>query len=135
MKSPSAPEWLPVSKARGVDITPVAWFVYDFNALVAFYNARASLDREGGGAGLNHFFLLKMGHGRFAAFTSWERRAGYVELSLRVNSRGIVYWEDFEEVMEPLGVPLNEVRRQGAFNWHRRNKQQVTPAKSRANDG
>jgi hypothetical protein len=130
MKQSSPPQWLPTSKVKHLDITPVAWFPYHFDELVAVYNARTTLDREGGGAGPVRFFLLQMSYRRYASFSSWKRKKSwetesgeYVELSLRVNERGVVWWEDFEEVMGPLNLPLEKVQRQGGFNWRRRRPQ------------
>jgi hypothetical protein len=114
--------WLPASKVGRVDITPVAWFVYDFASLVDTFAARTTIDRYGGGAGPVHYFLIRMPHRRVAAFSSWERKPGYVELSLKANERGVVYWEDYEDAMAPLNVPLQEVHRHGAFSWRRRHK-------------
>ena len=122
MKPAVQPVWLPSSKTGCVDLTPVAWFVYDFASLAEVFAARTTTDRAGGGAGPVHYFLIRMSHGRVAAFNSWERKPGYVELSLKVNARGVVYWEDYDDAMSLLNVPLEEVRRQSAFNWRRRHK-------------
>jgi len=118
---------VPLSKVGRVDITPAAWFPYPFEEIVQHYNARPKLDRVGGGAGPVRFFILKLSHGRFACFSSWERKKSWeteegehVELSLKVNERGVVYWEDFEEVMDPFNITLDRVRLQGAWNWRRR---------------
>lgn len=115
-----SPSWLPASKVGRTSITPVAWFIYDFDALVAEFAARPSRDREGGGAGPVRFFFLHLGRNRIAEFSCWDHRPGYVELSLLVNDRGVVFWEDYEAVMSSLHVPVQEVHRQGGFNWRRR---------------
>ena len=119
MKPLFAPVWLPISKVKPSDITPVAWFAYDFDAIASMYGASVSLDRKGGGAGPVRHFFLSLGENRIAEFNSWERKPGVVELSLEVNDSGVVYWEDFESAMSSLGVPLEQVHRQGAFNWVR----------------
>jgi hypothetical protein len=111
---------LPTSKVKPSNITPVAWFAYDFEGIASKYGARISLDRKGGGAGPVRHFFLSLGQGRIAEFNSWERKPGVVELSLEVDDSGIVFWEDFEVAMTDLDVPLDAVRRQGAFSWERR---------------
>lgn len=119
MTSP-LPAWLPASKVRRTNITPVAWFVFSFDALVSTFGARPSRDRDGGGAGPVRSFYLRLGPSRIAELSSWESKPGYVELSLPVNQRGVVFWEDFEAVMDHVPVPLEDVHRQGAFHWRRR---------------
>lgn len=120
MKPLSAAIWLPISKVKPSDITPVAWFTFDFDAIASTYGARVSLDKSGGGAGPVRHFFLSLGDGRIAEFNSWERKPGVVELSLEVNDSGVVYWEDYETAMSALSVPLDQVRRQGAFSWEHR---------------
>ncbi len=116
----SPPKWLPASKVGRSGLTPVAWFAGDFDALIATFGARASLDRVGGGAGPVRSFFLHLGRTRIAEVSSWAGSPGQVELSLVVNERGVVFWEDFEAVMAHIPVPLEEVHRQGAFHWRRR---------------
>lgn len=116
----NTPAWLPISKVRPSDITPVAWFVFDFDRLAASYGARISVDKNGGGAGPVRHFFLTLGNGRIAEFNSWQHKPGIVELSLEVDDRGTVFWEDFETAMTSVDVPLDAVRRQGAFAWKRR---------------
>ena len=48
-------------------------------------------------AGAVRHFFVSLGRRRIAEFSRWDQRPGFGELSLRVNSRGIVYWEDFED--------------------------------------
>jgi hypothetical protein len=120
MKIPTPVTWLPASKVGRTNITPVAWFPYNFGELVTLFSACPSHDRHGDGAEPVHFFFLRLGRTRIAEFSSWDRRPGYVELSLVVNDRGVVYWEDYEAAMAPLHVASDEVQRQGAFNWRRR---------------
>lgn len=124
MNSAPLPRWLPASKVHRVDITPVAWFPYDFTQLAAVYNARATLDRKGVGAGPVRSFLLQLSHGGYASFSCWEKKHSwqtedgeYVELSLRVSDSRIVSLEDYEEVMAPLKVPPEKVLRQGAWKF------------------
>ncbi len=113
------PTWLPASKVAKTNIPPVAWFAYNFDALVAKFSARTSTDKLGGG-GPVRFFFLRIGRTRIAELSSWDSKPGYVELSLVVNQRGVVFWEDFEAVMTHIPVPLEEIRRQGAFHWRKR---------------
>ena len=117
---PSLPAWLPASKVRPSNITPVAWFTCSFDALAATFSATPSRDRKGGGAGPVRSFFLRIGPRAIAELSEWEARPGQVELSLPVNARGVVWWEHFEAVMAHVPVPLDEVRRQGAFHWRRR---------------
>lgn len=114
-----SPTWLPISRVKPSDITPVAWFACDFEAIASRYQARISLDRKGGGAGPVRHFFLSLGSGRLAEFNSWAHKPGFVELSLEVGDDGIVHWEAFEAAMSGLGVELGSVRRQGAFSWER----------------
>lgn len=48
-------------------------------------------------AGAVRHVFVSLGRRRIAEFSRWDQRPGFGELSLRVNSRGIVYWEDFED--------------------------------------
>ena len=121
------PAWLPASKVRRTGITPVAWFAYSFDALLLKFGARPSSDLKGGGAGPVRSFFLRLGRTRIAELSSWSNKPGYVELSLLVNERGVVYWEDFEAVMSHVPVPLEEIHRQGTFNWRRRKPAPVPP--------
>jgi hypothetical protein len=114
-----APTWLPTSKVKPSNITPVAWFAYDFEAIASKYQARISLDRKGGGAGPVRHFFLQLGSGRLAEFNAWEHKPGIIELSLEVGDDHIVHWEDFDAAMSGLGVALERVMRQGAFSWER----------------
>jgi len=123
---PSLPAWLPASKVGPSNITPVAWFAYSFDALASKFGATPSRDRKGGGAGPVRSFFLRIGPKSIAELSEWESRPGQIELSLPVNEHGVVLWENFEAVMVHLSVPLEEVHRQGAFNWRRRKP--VTPA-------
>jgi len=114
-----APTWLPISKVKPSNITPVAWFAYDFDAIASKYRARISLDKKGGGAGPVRHFFLRLASGRLAEFNAWEHKPGTVELSLEVGDDLIVHLEDFEAAMSGLGVAMEKVRRQGAFSWAR----------------
>jgi hypothetical protein len=116
---PTSPAWLPIAKVKPSDITPVAWFAFDFDAIALKYRAQISLDRKGGGAGPVRHFFLSLESGRLAEFNAWEHKPGIVELSLEVGDDGIVHCEDFEAAMSGLGVEPGSVRRQGAFSWER----------------
>lgn len=118
--APLRPSWLPASKVRPSNITPVAWFSYSFDALSSKFGATPSHDRKGGGAGPVRFFFLRIDARNIAELSEWEARAGQIELSLPVNERGVVYWKNFEAVMVHAPVPVEEVHRQGAFHWQRR---------------
>lgn len=127
--------WLPSSKVKRTNITPSAWFEYDFAKALLAFRARASHDSKGGGAGPNSFFFVSLGHGRVVEFSSWAKRPGMIELSLRVNARGVVYWEDLEDAIAPLSIAVAEVHRQGAFNWRRRNPQRAPGTQKQASGG
>jgi len=121
------PTWLPAGKVGRSNITPVAWFEYSFDALMAKFGARPSSDRDGGGAGPVRFFFVKIGRTGVAGLSAWESKPSHVELSLPLTSRGVVFWEDFEAAMADLPVPPEEVCRQGAFHWRRRKPLRCVP--------
>ena len=103
----------------------VAAFDLGFNSLVHFFSARPSIDRKGGGAGPIRYFFLQLTHNRVARITD-ERSAGRgVTLYLYATPDGEVDWEDYEQVVQPLGIPLEEVFRQGGLVWRRRDSRQV----------
>ena len=103
------------------NITPVAWFEYDFESLISQFKARASTDAYGGGAGRCQWFCLMLRNSRYATICRWDKTPGTIEVSLELRAGGRVDIEDLEQVLEPLCVDFRSVLRQSAFLWkHRR---------------
>jgi hypothetical protein len=117
-----SPTWLSASKA--LKLKQPLWFVaafdLSFNSVVHHFSARPSTDREGGGAGPIRYLFLQLRHDRIAMITDERRAMRGVSLYLYASPDGEVDWEDYEQVMQSLGVPLEEVFRQGGLMWRRR---------------
>lgn len=115
------PMWVPRSHVREVDVAFVASFLDDFDRVAAVFGATPSVDRHGGGAGPCRFFLLELPRNRLAMV---EHCAAYraIHLHLPVHGRsGVCWWDDYFAVLDPLGLGLEQVFRQGGTVWkHRR---------------
>jgi hypothetical protein len=60
-----------------------------------------------------------------------ERRPDCINLYLP-EKEGRVYWEDYEQIMKPLGVPLEKAFRQGGLSW--RHRKPTPEARERTRD-
>lgn len=116
----SWPKWVPSSRVGRIDIGYVAEFEYPFDMALKLFNARATSDQVGGGAGLHRQFFLELARNRLAALCWWERRPHRIQLHLHCNLQGRVDWEDFDQVMDCLELPLEQVFRQGGLVWRYR---------------
>jgi hypothetical protein len=114
------PLWVPSSQVRMVDASFVASFVDDFDRVAAAFGARPSVDKHGGGAGPCRYFVLELSGNRLAMLESCAACRD-IHLSLPVHARsGVRYWEDYFAVFDPLGLPLEQVFRQGGIVWTHR---------------
>lgn len=114
------PQWVPSSQVRQIDASFAASFQDNFDRVVAVFGARPSVDKNGGGAGPCRYFVLELSRNRLAML---ESCAAYrdIHLHLPVNHRsGICYWEDYFQILDPLGLPLEQVFRQGGIVWKHR---------------
>lgn len=114
------PQWVPSSQVREIDASFAAAFQDDFDRIAAVFDARPSVDKHGGGAGPCRYFVLELSRNRLAML---ESCAAYrdIHLHLPVNHRsGICYWEDYFQVLDPLGLTLEQVFRQGGIVWKHR---------------
>jgi hypothetical protein len=57
-----------------------------------------------------------------------------VSLYLNASPDGEVDWEDYEQVMQPLGVPREEVFRQGGLVWRQRSALSTVTPEGSGND-
>ena len=124
-----APTWLSASKARKIKqhLWFVAAFSLSFEAVVRHFAARVSTDREIRGNKPFRYFFLQLTHGRIAMITNEMSMRG-VSLYLHASPAGEVDWEDFEQVTQPLGVPVEEVFLQGGLVWQRNDPRRTSAA-------
>ncbi len=113
------PKWVPANRIRMCDLGYVAAFMFNFDQAAKIFGARPSTDKYGGGAGPARFFFLELARSRLASLDSQDRHPGLIRLYLPERN-GVVYWDDYDQVMEPLGVPLDEAFRQGGMNFKHR---------------
>lgn len=114
------PLWVPRSQVRQVDAAFVASFMDDFDRVAAVFGATPSVDKHGGGAGPCRFFLLELPRNRLAMIEHCAAY-GFIQLHLPVNERsGVCWWDDYFAVFDPLGLPLEQVFRQGGTVWKHR---------------
>ena len=85
------------------------------------------MDRTSGTGEDGSYFFLELTNNRIAMLACEHRSTGCVSLYLVVRAGGRVDWEDYEQVMEPLGIPLEEVARQGGLVWRRRGPKRESP--------
>lgn len=113
------PKWVPASRIRMWDLGYVAAFMYDFDQAAEIFGARPSTDKDNGGAGPARFFFLELARNRLARLESEERHPDRINLYLPVRD-GVAYWDDYDQIMGPLGVPLERAFRQGGVNFKHR---------------
>lgn len=114
------PQWVPSSHVSQIAASFVASFADNFDRVAAVFGARPSVDKYGGGAGPCRYFLLELSRNRLAML---ESCAAYrnIHVQLPVHDRsGVCYWEDYFAVFDPLGLPLEQVFRQGGIIWKHR---------------
>lgn len=114
------PQWVPSSHVSQIAASFVASFADNFDRVAAVFGARPSVEKYGGGAGPCRYFLLELSRNRLAML---ESCAAYrnIHVQLPVHDRsGVCYWEDYFAVFDPLGLPLEQVFRQGGIIWKHR---------------
>lgn len=118
----NTPSWLSANKARALrpELGFAAAFDWSFDAVARHFGAKASIDRNDRGSEPIRFFYLKLENNRIAAITSERRAMRGVSLYLPIRAGGRVDWEDYEQIMNSLGIPLEEVFRRGGLVWKRR---------------
>lgn len=113
------PKWVPLSRLGSADLEYVAAFKCDFETAAKVFNAKPFSDKYGGGAGLTRSFFLELARNRLARL-DWELRApDRIALCLTTRN-GVAYWDDYDQVMNPLGVSLKNAFRQAGINWRHR---------------
>jgi hypothetical protein len=121
LREEDLPLWVPSTKVRSIDAAFTASFLYDFEKAAAIFGAKPSMDKYGGGAGPCAFFVLELARNRLAML---EYCQAYKQVHLHLPTRGlsgVCYWEDYFQVVDPLGLELKDVFRQGGTIWkHRR---------------
>ncbi len=120
MPKGAEPKWIPSSHIQSADVSYVAAFEYEFDLALARFKARPTVDKYGGGAGLHRYFFLELHANRLAQICWCESRPKSLELHLRAATTGRVDWEDYDQIMDRLGVPLEKVFRQGGLVWRYR---------------
>jgi hypothetical protein len=113
------PKWVPRSRVHTWDLGYVAAFSYDFEKAARVFGATPSTDRDNGGAGPARFFFLELARSKLARLECEQRHPQRINLYLP-EKNGVAYWDDYDQVMNPLGVPLEEAFRQGGVNWRHR---------------
>ncbi len=127
----SLPKWVPASRVHLWDLGYVATFLYDFNRAADIFGAKPSMSKDLGGAGPSRYFFLDLGRNRLARLESVARHYGRINLYLP-EREGVAYWDDYDKVMGPLGVPLEEAFRQGGVNF--RHRKPTPEARERTRD-
>lgn len=115
----SPPNWVPAGRIRLWDLGYVAAFMFDFDRAAEIFCAKPSTDKYNGGAGPSRFFFLELARNRLARLESEDRHPGRINLYLPERD-GVAYWDDYDQVMGPLGVPLENAFRQGGVNFKHR---------------
>ncbi|MBL9036970.1 MAG: hypothetical protein JNG84_00515 [Archangium sp.] len=113
------PRWVPTRNVTQFDGSYVAAFLDDFDRVAAAFEAKPTIDRHGGGAGPCRSFFVELTRSRLAML-EWCHAHQQVALFLP-DRNGTVFWEDYFQVVDPLGLQLEQVFRQGGITWkHRR---------------
>jgi hypothetical protein len=116
----SLPVWVPSSQIHMWDLSFVAAFPYDFEKALKVFGAKATSDKYNGGAGPARFFFLELARSRLARLEWEERHPDRIDLYLTQKS-GVSYWDEYDQIMTPLDVPLERAFRQGGVHWKHRN--------------
>lgn len=115
----SLPRWVPTGHVRMIDATFVAAFPHDFEKALAVFSAKPTTDKYNGGAGPCRYVFLEISRNRLAMLECEDRHPDRIDLYLP-DRNGTVYWEDYDQVMNALAVPLAGAFRQGGINWKHR---------------
>lgn len=127
------PRWVPASQVQLLDADYVAAFPCDFSRALRVFGATASRDKYNGGAGSCRYFLLEIQRSRLAMLECEDRYPDHLRLYLPVR-QGTAYWDDYDQVVNPLGVLLENSFRQGGIKWKYR-KPTAEALESKRNHG
>jgi len=120
----SSPKWVSAAKAMKSrpPIAFVAAFDLGFDAAARHFSARVSNDRDSGRARPIRYFFLQLASGRLAEVSDERRSMRGSSLGLQTSQDGEVEWQDLEQVLHALKVPVREVFLQGGLVWRGRSE-------------